>query len=424
MTLSRFDVAIIGAGPAGSAAALTLARGGARVALVDKARFPREKACGDVVGPRGVELLRRLGVQPPGLRVGDMRLLGPGERSVLLRARGGHDYPDHGIAVLRQVLDASLYAAAINAGAHGITGRAGEPLATTDGTLEGFALSGGERLRADAVIGADGALSHVAGVAGLVDARRVLWAFALRAYGEGAPELPEVELFETRRWSAYPGYAWRFPGPDDRVNVGIGHAARGTRRFAPEVAHVLDAYAARRHPGALSSRLGGWLKLGLLGTTPARGRTLLVGDAAGLVNPLQGEGIAHALWSGITAAEAILSGGPDAASTLYRGAIAARYGSFLGSCAPLCAFLLERERARAALARVLTGRISGPALAGGWSLYWNDLLGGAPSGPRRWTGAGIDGCVRRATRHSADQRAIADALGEAPQRRRLGEAGR
>ena len=67
----RFDALVIGAGPAGSVAALVLARGGARVALVDKSRFPRDKACGDLVGPRGVQLLSDLGIEVPPVTVAD-----------------------------------------------------------------------------------------------------------------------------------------------------------------------------------------------------------------------------------------------------------------------------------------------------------------------------------------------------------------
>ena len=78
MRRTRFDALVIGSGPAGSVAALVLARGGARVALVDKASFPRDKACGDMVGPRGVQLLADLGLPvPDGPRVGDMLVVGP-----------------------------------------------------------------------------------------------------------------------------------------------------------------------------------------------------------------------------------------------------------------------------------------------------------------------------------------------------------
>lgn len=81
----RFDALVVGAGPAGSVAALVLGRGGARVALVDKARFPREKACGDLVGPRGLQVLADLGIEgPSSCRVRDMIVIGPTGMSVRL----------------------------------------------------------------------------------------------------------------------------------------------------------------------------------------------------------------------------------------------------------------------------------------------------------------------------------------------------
>src|SRR4029077_1528032 len=92
----RFDVVVVGSGPAGSTAAIVLARGGARVALVDKASFPREKACGDLVGPRGLALLDDLGLAPPGgRRVAEMLVVGPSGGRVVLPARAGRTYPGH-----------------------------------------------------------------------------------------------------------------------------------------------------------------------------------------------------------------------------------------------------------------------------------------------------------------------------------------
>ena len=89
MAGDRYDAVVVGAGPAGSVAATVLARGGARVALVDKAEFPRDKACGDLIGPRGVQVLDDLGVTVPGaLRVGDMVVVGPRHR-VRLPCRPG-----------------------------------------------------------------------------------------------------------------------------------------------------------------------------------------------------------------------------------------------------------------------------------------------------------------------------------------------
>src|SRR5256885_9641618 len=106
MNAGRFDALVIGSGPAGSIAATVLARGGARVALVDKAAFPRDKACGDLIGPRGVQILRDLRVTvPDATRVGDMLVVGPTGNRVRLPAVAGRTYPGFRIAVQRSRFD-------------------------------------------------------------------------------------------------------------------------------------------------------------------------------------------------------------------------------------------------------------------------------------------------------------------------------
>src|SRR5450631_344697 len=116
MTDQRFDVLVVGSGPAGSIAALVLARGGARVALVDKAAFPRDKACGDLIGPRGVQLLQDLNLDMPGAtHVSDMVVVGPTGNRVRLPAPPGRTYPGFGIVERRSSFDAKLRLAAIEA---------------------------------------------------------------------------------------------------------------------------------------------------------------------------------------------------------------------------------------------------------------------------------------------------------------------
>ena len=122
--MRRLDAVVVGAGPAGSVAALVLARGGARVALVDRRAFPRAKACGDLIGPRRVRLLADLGICVPGAgRLGDMVVIGPSGRKILLPALPGTNYADHALAVPREKFDALLFEAAVAAGAHPVHGR-------------------------------------------------------------------------------------------------------------------------------------------------------------------------------------------------------------------------------------------------------------------------------------------------------------
>jgi len=390
----RFDVLVVGAGPAGSVASLVLARAGASVALLDKAQFPRDKACGDFIGPRGLQVLTDLGLPvPPGLDVGDMVVVGPTGRRVVLPCFNGVTYPGRARAMTRSVFDDALRTAALDAGAVAYAGRADCPL-RSGGDIEGFTVSDGdgEELRADFVIGADGATSHVGHSAGLVEGSRVLWGFAVRCYVDQHVDLPAITLWETTRWHAFPGYGWIFPSPGGVANIGVGIGTLADRHLGAGAVRVLPAYLDhlvelglldRAAVSTLPHRLGGWLKMGMVGTTPAAGRVLLVGDAAGLVNPLQGEGIAQAMTSGRSAAEAILNS-PGHAAARYRDNLARVHLPYQRITAAGHAALVGRPRAIAAVGRVLTAPVLGSALAGGWGIFWNELLdGAAPGGARR-----------------------------------------
>lgn len=402
MNAGHFDALVVGSGPAGSIAATMLARGGARVALVDKVKFPRDKACGDLVGPRGVQLLTDLGIAVPGaMAVGDMIVVGPTARRVRLPCFPGRTYPGHALAVPRADFDATLHETAIGAGAEGFVDRAAEPL-WGDGGLEGFSLSTGIDLRADIIIGADGASSRVAAAAGLVDSRRVLWGFAVRAYVDDSVDLPHIVLWEPTRWRSFPGYGWLFPGPDGRANLGLGLGTLSTRAGAATAARELPAFVRTLCELGLlrgvapAPTLGGWLKLGMVGTNPARGRVLLTGDAAGLVNPLQGEGISQAMNSGRAAARAVLDD-PGRAARHYRAYLANTYAPYQSTTAPAHRALLPRPRAVSAVGRVLTAPALGSLLAPGWSIFWNDLLDGARPPVPRAVAAVASGIGRTAT---------------------------
>jgi flavin-dependent dehydrogenase len=280
--------------------------------------------------------------------------------------------------------------------------------------VAGFVVAS-TRLRADVIIGGDGATSHVAQVAGLVDPRRVLWGFAVRTYVDESVEEPHILLWTPARGEAFPGYGWVFPAGPGRANVGLGIGVladrsagrRATRDLSAFVEHarrvgVLGACGRARPP---ARALGAWLKMGLVGTAPAGDRVLLVGDAAGLVNPLQGEGIAQAMDSGRAAAAAIL-GGVDRAASGYRDHLARTHGAYLSTAAAAHRSLLRRPRLVAPFTRSLSAPAVGRPLAGAWSLTWNDLLDGAPPSRARAAASVVAGLGRVLTARSADRRWI------------------
>jgi flavin-dependent dehydrogenase len=281
------------------------------------------------------------------------------------------------------------------------------------GTVE---LGDGARcLTADVVIGADGATSAVAAAAGLVDPGAVLWGFAQRAYVAQDVDRPIIALWDEAPGHGFPGYGWLFPGDAGAANIGLGLGLRN-RTAASRAVTRFDTFCDHlRRLGLLSApvegrRLGGWLKMGMVGTVAARGRIFLVGDAAGLVNPLQGEGIAPAMTSAAAAAEAILAG-PGMAAVRYRHHLAAGPGRYASVAAPIHAAAITGSSRRVALlGRALTLPGVGAAIAAPWALTWNDLLDGAPPGPATLASRLALGIGRGATVGSRVRRRLASDL--------------
>lgn len=318
--MRQVDVAVIGAGPAGSAAALgaLTVDPTTTVVLLDRDEFPRDKVCGDGIGPEGVDVLDHLGVghvldgHP---RLHDVRLHAPDGTVAAGPA------PRPGVVVPRRVLDDRLRTAAIEAGAEPLTRRVKEVAADSSGVvLDGW-------LRARTVIGADGANGVVRRSVGAAAQPAAHTGIAMRGYGH-APELDELVIaFVDDRW---PAYAWAFPVGDGRVNVGYGPFDRqtldgGRRGLEASIARHAEMLGVAPDPDTLAAH---HLPLSTHRPAPAHGRVLLTGDAASLINPFTGEGIYYALLSGTMAGRATARF-PDDPGRAYAGALRARLGRHL-----------------------------------------------------------------------------------------------
>jgi geranylgeranyl reductase family protein len=297
----RYDAFVIGAGPAGSATALRLAHGGASVLLLDKQRFPRDKPCGGGLTGRA---LRHAPCDVSPVVEHDVDGF-----EVRLRYRKRFERRNDAPLIRmtqRRRLDAFLAEQAALAGADfrdGVT--AGTLTVGPDGI---DATVAGEHVRADVLVGADGANGTTARAAGIeVDAHRGVALEGNVSHRHVDPEryrgVAVVEL------ATVPGgYGWVFP-KGDHVNVGVGGWASAGPRLRDHLRRLCDEHGiAAEH---VTDVRGHRLPLRHAGSPVAAGRTLLVGDAAALVDPLSGDGIYEAFVSAEAAAEAILAGRPE-----------------------------------------------------------------------------------------------------------------
>lgn len=308
------DVVVLGGGPAGAAAAATAAHRGLDVLVIDKARFPRDKLCGGLVTGRAMAEYRRIFRQdaPDGLfETRSAIAFFMGDRPV-----GRMDGIPPMYLTMRRDLDAHLLALAEAAGARLCTGCR---VAEIDLDASCLVLGDGRRVAYGVLIGADGVNSAVA---------RALFgrAFAPDEIGfaleKELPPVTDPEVMRTVRvdfGAADWGYGWSFPKAGS-TTVGIG----GLHRRNPDMKARLRRYAERLDQGSVDGMKGHFLPFGDHRGRPGRHAVLLAGDAAGFVDPITGEGIAHALASGRKAAEAaaqaLREARPEAAAGLYRAA--------------------------------------------------------------------------------------------------------
>ena len=326
---TRTDVLVVGAGPAGSACAQTLARAGIDVLLVDQHNFPRDKVCGDGLIPDTHAALRRMGVldevaalaQP----VSHVRCVAP---------RGGYvDVPGTLSVLPRKILDHVLVRAAERAGARLLT-----PLRFEAPLLDGERVVGARFHRSDGpsgahlhdiharwVVLATGAVPRALSAAGLCQ-RHTPSGTALRAYVRHAGMVGQVtQLQVVWHQRLRGGYGWVFPAPDGVFNIGAGfteshrmQAGKGGRR-GMNLREMFQAFCEVHQPAAelmrggemLGPLKGAPLRFSLRGAAWSRPGLLVAGEAAGTTYALTGEGIGKALESGLLAADALRAAPQD-----------------------------------------------------------------------------------------------------------------
>jgi menaquinone-9 beta-reductase len=315
----EYDVVVVGAGPAGSSAGYHLAKNGVRPLLLDRAEFPREKACGDGITPRAVRMLYEMGLRDR-LEGSYRKMYGyrlsSGKHKVESRTPDVPGFPDHSYVIRRQELDSILLNHARAAGAEVVEGCKVEAALVEDGRVVGVRGSKdgrGIEVSARVVVGAGGARSIMGKSMDLLGDDPKSQAFAVRQYFEGVENTDDY-LEMCCEPSMRPVLGWIFPVSEGIANVGIGAMVSHIQKASLNLNRVFEVFvndtrmAERMLRGArpISTLRGAPLSWGLWTNEIEKPGLMLVGDAASLTNPLSGEGISYALESGQMASEHIL----------------------------------------------------------------------------------------------------------------------
>jgi len=314
-----FDVIIVGAGPAGTAAALYAHRLGLNCILLDKAVFPRDKICGDALSGKSVRIMRELGILDElnnldGSEINRITFGSPKniQFDVNLKGTQNNDQITKGFVIPREIFDNYLFEKA-DAVTETLQGFSVKDLIIENDCVMGIIgkTKNGieEEIRAPIVMGCDGSNSIVARKLGLYEMEMDHTSVAVRCYYEGVKGLTDqIELHYVKEVN--PGYFWLFPAGDGRANIGIGLSKSDMKKENRTLRQIMDEvtqteYFKERFANAKQlERPVGWnLPLGSIHRKNHGNGFMLLGDAAGLVDPFTGEGIGNAMVSGQYAME-------------------------------------------------------------------------------------------------------------------------
>jgi menaquinone-9 beta-reductase len=363
------DVLVIGGGPAGASAAYWLARYGHSVTIVERKSFPREKTCGDGLTPRAVHQLNEMGLADQLSqfhRYNGLRATGMG-RQLELQWPSHPVYPQYGYVVRRRELDTIVARNAVAAGATLLEGHEALQPIVDRGFVRGAVVQPptGEaiEIRARYVVVADGANSRFGRSLGTFRTREWPYGTAIRTYWESPrhaePWIESALDVKDRNGNPMPGYGWIFPVGDGTVNIGVGLLSTFREFKSVNTTHLLDAYAhqvADRweiNPDQPECKAtSGRIPMGGSVGPKAGPSYLVIGDAAGSVNPFNGEGIDYAYETARMAAQVLheaLDAGDPTALQRYPSLLDEEYGEYFK-----VARLFARVIGRPALMRELT----------------------------------------------------------------------
>ena len=328
------DLIVIGGGPAGAATAIRAARAGVQVTVFEKGERGRDKVCGDGLTPRAVAALNELDVDlSDAHRIDGLRMIAGSTRRELPWPDNGRFAP-HGAVWPRRRLDERLITLAQEAGAEVVFGTEALPLLDDHGRVTGVEADGA-KWGADLVVVATGAPGSVARLLGAERDPNEPFGLAIRTYAETPRHLDRhleaCLTLKDEHGTAVPGYGWMFPAGDGTVNIGVGALStmKGFKKL--NLNKLQDSYrslvAEEWDLGPDLEKPRAW-RLPMSSLKRHGDGWVAIGDAAGLVNPMNGEGIDYGLESGMLAADLFVDD-PGSAPVEYDRQVGQRFDAFL-----------------------------------------------------------------------------------------------
>lgn len=311
----NYDIIIIGAGPAGCSAALYAQRHGLKTLLVEKGKFPRDKICGDALSGKSMMVLDDLNIigkvqSLPGALINSVTFSNPSHDEVNISLMGAkRKGMPTGIVVPRKEFDYFMFKQVQETNANISEGLEVKELLTDNGRVTGILGNDGQEFYGKIVMGADGFNSIIARKMGFYEHDPRHWVVALRQYYKNVKGLTDqIELHFVDE--VIPGYFWIFPAGNGMANVGVGMLHKFIRKnnisLKKLLSRVIESPAFKnrfKEAEALEEPQGWNLPVGSAHRKNYGDGFLLLGDAAGLIDPFSGEGIGNALYSGKIAAE-------------------------------------------------------------------------------------------------------------------------